>query len=175
MNWDLDERQKELLAFTHKLIGIRQAYPTLRRRHFFRGQATGGSAHKDVTWLGPDSQEMTPEQWANVDNHVLGMLIDGDATDEVDDRGYRVTGDSLLLITNGGEANVEFNLPDLEGENIWVVMVDTARRELPMVRGKCVDVQAHSLVLLRFGADRRIATDENQWREPLSLSQQHSL
>jgi isoamylase len=175
MDWELDDRQRELLAFTHKLIGIRQAHPTLRRRHFFRGTATEGSLHKDVTWLGPDSQEMTPEQWANVDNHVLGMLIDGHATDEVDDRGYKVTGDSLLLITNGGEANVEFNLPELEGQHIWVVMVDTARRELPVIRGMCVDVQAHSLVLLRFGADRRIATDENQWREPLTLAQQHSL
>jgi isoamylase len=175
MDWDLDERQRELLAFTHKLIAIRQAHPTLRRRHFFRGQATKGSEHKDVTWLGPNGTEMTPEEWANVDNQVLGMLIDGYATDEVDDRGQNVTGDSLLLITNGGESNVEFNLPDLKGENIWVVMVDTARRDLPVVRGRCVEVQAHSLVLLRFGADRRIAGEEDQWRQPLSLAAQHTL
>jgi glycogen operon protein len=175
MDWELDERQKELLAFTHKLIAIRQAHPTLRRRHFFRGQATEGSEHKDVTWLGPDAKELTPEQWQNADAHVLGMLIDGHATDEVDDRGQNVTGDSLLLITNGGESNVEFHLPNLQGENIWVVMVDTSRRELPVVRGERVEVQAHSLVLLRFGADRRIASEEDQWREPLSLAAQHTL
>ncbi|MDB4879249.1 MAG: glycogen debranching enzyme GlgX [Gemmatimonadetes bacterium] len=168
MNWELDEQQRELLAFTRKLIAIRQAHPTLRRRHFFRGKAVEGSEHKDVAWLNARARELSPEEWADPGAHVLGMLIDGHATDEVDDRGQAVSGDTLLLITNGGEHNVDFHLPALAGENIWVVMVDTARRELPVVRGACVTVQAHSLVLLRFGADRRIASEEDQWRETVS-------
>jgi hypothetical protein len=36
-------------------------------------------------------------------------------------------------------------------------------------------VQAHALVLLRFGADRRIATEAAQWREPLTQAQLHTL
>jgi isoamylase len=175
VNWDLDERQKELLAFTKKLIAIRQANPTLRRRHFFRGTTAPGSTHKDVTWLGAAGKELTDEEWQHADTQVLGMLIDGHATDEIDDRGQVVSSDTLLLITNGGESDVQFTLPTLDGENIWVTMVDTARRDLPMVRGAQVSAQAHSLVLLRFGPDRRIAGEEDQWREPLTLKQEHTL
>jgi len=175
VNWELDDRQRELLAFTHKLIAIRQAHPTLRRRHFFRGAVVEGSEHKDVTWLRGDAHEMQDRDWGNASEHVIGMLIDGRATDEVDDRGQKVTDDTLLLIANGGESNVEFHLPTLDGPNIWVMMVDTARRELPVVRGATVEVQGHSLVLLRFGADRRIASEEDQWGQPLSLAQRHTL
>ena len=175
VNWELDDRQRELLAFTHKLIAIRQAHPTLRRRHFFRGAVVEGSEHKDVTWLRGDAHEMQDRDWGNASEHVIGMLIDGHATDEVDDRGQKVTDDTLLLIANGGESNVEFHLPTLDGPNIWVMMVDTARRELPVVRGPTVEVQSHSLVLLRFGADRRIASEEDQWGQPLSLAQRHTL
>ena len=134
-----------------------------------------GSDHKDCTWLRADGAELAGEDWGNADLHALGMLIDGHATDEVDDRGHAVSGDTLLLVTNGGEANVDFHLPAMAGGHIWVMMVDTARRELPVVRGGAVEVQAHSLVLLRFGADRRIASEEDQWREPLTAAQKHTL
>jgi isoamylase len=175
MNWELDESQQELLAFTRKLLSLRQAHPTLRRRHFFRGKAVEGSAHKDVAWIRADGREMGERDWCDPSAHVLGMLIDGKATDEVDDRGQAVCGDTLLLILNSGEQNAQFALPTLEGPNIWVVMVDTAKRELPVLRGDSVEVEAHSLVLLRFGADRRIAVEAAQWREPLTQAQLHTL
>jgi isoamylase len=175
VNWELDESQQELLAFTRKLLSLRQAHPTLRRRHFFRGKAVEGSDHKDVTWIRPDGEEMREKDWRDPSATVLGMLIDGKATDEVDDRGQAVCGDTLLLILNSGEQNVQFELPTLEGPNIWVVMVDTAQRELPIVRGDSIEVQAHALMLLRFGADRRIATEAAQWREPLTQAQLHTL
>jgi isoamylase len=174
VDWELDAREKELAAFTRKLLAIRQAHPTLRRRHFFRGRAVEGSDHKDVTWLHPTGRELTAEEWGNADAHTLGMLIDGAATDEVDERGHAVRGDTLLLVLNGGEQNVEFNLPSLDGGKIWVVMVDTARRELPVVRGSAVDLQAHSLMLLRFGDDRRIVASDDAHREPLTPMERHT-
>jgi glycogen operon protein len=172
IDWNLDERQKELQEFTRKLIAIRQAHPVLRRRHFFRGAAVKGSAHKDVTWLRPDGMELTGEDWGNPSAHALGMLIDGAATDEVDERGHAVSGDTLLLIVNGGEQQITFNLPALDGEKIWVIMVDTARPDMPVVRKSSIEVEAHSLMLLRFGADRRI---EETRREPLSVVERHTL
>ena len=175
MNWELDESQQELLEFTRRLLALRQAHPTLRRRHFFRGTAVAGSTHKDVTWIRSDGAELGEAEWRDPSMHAMGMLIDGKATDEVDDRGQAVCGDTLLIILNSGEQNVQFALPKLEGPNIWVAMVDTAQRELPIVRGDAMEVQSHSLVLLRFGADRRIATDAAQWREPLTQAQLHTL
>jgi glycogen operon protein len=174
VDWELDDRERELTAFTRKLIAIRQAHPTLRRRHFFRGKAVEGSTHKDVAWLHPSGHELTPEEWGNPGVHAFGMFIDGAATDEVDERGHAVRSDTLLIIFNGGEQNVTFTLPVMDGRKIWVMMVDTARRELPVVRGPAVDVQAHSLMLLRFGDDRRIVESDDARREPLTPMEKHS-
>ncbi len=176
VNWALDDRQRELLEFTRKLIAIRQAHPTLRRRHFFRGAVVDeGSTQKDVTWLRADGREMTDADWNDPSAHLLGMLIDGAATDEVDERGHAVRGDTLLLVLNGGEQNATVTLPAIAGRKIWVTMIDTAVPEMPAIRKKTIEVQAHSLVLLRYGADRRLLTGEDARREPLSMPQQHTL
>jgi glycogen operon protein len=174
VNWQLDDRQKELVEFTRRLIAIRQAHPVLRRRHFFRGAVVSGSEHKDVTWLNVDGTEMTEADWRNPEARALGMLIDGAATDEVDERGHAVSGDTLLIILNGSEQKVTFKLPALAGKKMWVIMVDTARHEMPVVKKQNVEVEAHSLVLLRFGTDRRISADEPR-REALTQKEQHTL
>ena len=177
MNWDLDEKQEELLAFTRKLIALRQAYPVLRRRHFFRGEAVAGSVHKDVTWVRQDGQEMTDVDWGNAEARVLGMLIDGKATDEVDERGHAVNGDTLLIIMNSGETEVAFTLPALdgEGENIWVIMVDTSSDDMPVVRKGTVSLEAHAVMLLRFGRDRRLPAPGEQRRDVTTMVEQHTL
>jgi len=179
VNWDLTEKQKELLAYTQKLIALRQAYPVLRRRHFFRGEAVPGSNHKDVTWIRPDGEELTGVDWRSVDAQILGMLIDGAATDEVDERGHAVSGETLLIVMNAGDMPVSFALPALdgpdEGENIWVIMVDTACDELPVVRKGVVAVEAHAVMLLRFGMDRRAPAHDEQRREMPSVVEQHTL
>ena len=41
---------------------------------------------------------MTDDDWRNANNHALGMLIYGDATDETDDRGRPIKGETLLLV-----------------------------------------------------------------------------
>ena len=179
VNWDLTEKQKELLAYTQKLIALRQAYPVLRRRHFFRGEAVPSSDHKDVTWIRPDGEELTGVDWRSVDAQILGMLIDGAATDEVDERGHAVSGETLLIVMNAGDMPVSFALPALdgpdEGENIWVIMVDTACDELPVVRKGVVAVEAHAVMLLRFGMDRRAPAHDEQRREMPSVVEQHTL
>jgi glycogen operon protein len=133
-----------------------------------------GSTRKDVSWLHPAGHELTPDEWSDAGLHAFGMLIDGAATDEVDERGHAVRSDTLLLILNGGEQNVTFTLPAMDEKKIWVMMVDTARRELPVVRGPSVEVQAHSLMLLRFGDDRRIVESEDARREPLTPMEKHT-
>jgi pullulanase/glycogen debranching enzyme len=104
------------------------------------------------------------------------MLIDGAATDEVDERGLAVSGDTLLLMMNSGDAPVSFTLPALRGEaKMWVIMVDTARDETAVVKGTSVTIEAHSVLLLRFGLDRRIRALEEPRREPLTLVDRHTL
>ena len=179
VNWNLTVRQKDLLAYTRKLIALRQAHPVLRRRHFFRGEALPGSDRKDVTWIRVDGGELTSVDWRSSALQAFGMLIDGAATDEVDERGRAVNGETILLLVNAGEAPVSFALPAFAGggtgENIWVIMVDTAREELPVVNTNAVTLEAHAVMLLRFGTDRRVPALEEQRREIPSLVEQHTL
>jgi glycogen operon protein len=174
VNWELTPEEASLQAFTRKLLALRQAHPVLRRRHFFRGAVMEGSKRKDVTWLRPDGKEMHDADWGNGEAQAFGMLIDGMATDEVDDRGHIVSGDTLLLLLNGGDAPVRFTLPTLGEMKIWVVMVDTAKHELPVVRRGRVTVDPHTLMLLRYGADRRIATSDDVRHDPLTPKEQHT-
>jgi glycogen operon protein len=175
VDWNLDPCRKELMEFTRKLIALRQAHPVLRRRHFFRGAIVNGSTHKDVTWMHPDGRELREQDWRDPSAHAFGMLIDGAATDEVDERGHAVTGDTLLVLLNGGEQDVSFALPVMGEEKIWVIMVDSAKDEMPVVRESTVVVQAHSLMLLRFGPDRRLVTSDDARREPLTDVDRHTL
>ena len=76
---------------------------------------------------------------------------------------------------NSSERDVRFRLPIQEGEQIWVVLVDTAQAELPIVEDGCVMLQAHALMLLRYGADRRIATRHDSPTARLTPKEQHTL
>jgi hypothetical protein len=105
------------------------------------------------------------------------MLIDGKATDEVDERGHAVHGDTVLIIMNSSEVAAPFTLPILEGEgeNIWVIMVDTSTDEMPVVLERTVRLEAHAVMLLRFGRDRRIPAHEEQRRDATKIVEQHTL
>jgi glycogen operon protein len=158
IDWSLDERRQELLDFTRRMMAIRHAHPVLRRRHFFRGQSVNEKGDRDVTWLRPDGAEMTADDWQGP-GHVLGMLISGDATDETDERGRPVKGDTLMLVLNNSGDVVPFRLPAFKARGIWAELVNTARTDLWHVKDGAVELQPHSLVLLRFGRDRRMAVE----------------
>ena len=159
VHWDLDERRKQLLEVTRKCFNLRHAHAVLRRRHFFRGEPTIKGGPKDLSWIHPDGREMTGNDWNNRNNRALGMLIYGDATDEMDDRGRPVKGETMLLLVNAGETEVTFTTPTIEGDGIWAEMVDTTHRELRVVTSGSVTVDPFSLVLLRYGENRRIASE----------------
>ncbi|HEX3157301.1 MAG TPA: glycogen debranching protein GlgX [Gemmatimonadaceae bacterium] len=161
VNWQLDDRWQRVLAFTRHVFAIRAANPVLRRRHFFRGTAVSAeAAGKDLTWVRPDGHELSDDDWHSPDSHVLGMLIDGEATDERDDRGRPVRGDTLLLLMNNGPEERTFRLPRMESSGWWAVLVDTARAEQPAeavpIRKASVVVGAYSQQLLRYGTERRL-------------------
>ena len=157
MHWGpLDDRRRQLLAFTRKCFKLRHTHAVLRRRHFFRGEPTITGGRKDLSWIRPDGREMNDGDWQNGENHSLGMLIYGDATDETDDRGRPIKGETLLLLLNGGPSDIQFRMPIIEGDGVWAEMVDTAHRELRVVPTGAVTLDPYSLVLLRHGDNRRM-------------------
>jgi len=154
VDWRLTPLQRQLLDFTRTVFSIRAANPVLRRRNYFRHQPDHPGGVKDLTWLRPDGKEMTETDWDDSTNHVLGMLILGEATDEVDERGRRLMGEAILLLTNGGTRSRPFTLPQLETPGAWVEVLNTAHPNPRTVRQGKVSLVTHSLMLLRHERPR---------------------
>jgi isoamylase len=127
-NWRLTDADRQLLDFTRGLIEIFKAHPVLRRKRFFQGRRIRGSSVKDLTWYGPDGQEMTDEQWQAVGVDAIGLRLAGDAIDERGPRGERIVGDTLLLLLNAAPEEVDFRLPN--GPS-WQQLFDTRSAAVP--------------------------------------------
>ena len=149
ISWNLDARGRALLETTIGLLRVRRENPALRRRSFFGGRPDG-RGFQDVTWLRRDGREMTEMDWHDQDNQVLGMLIDGRATDETDSRGRSVASDTLLLLVNGGTQPTSFRLPEIAAQGSWYELVRTAPADSPD-RQDTAALPPHSLSLLRYG------------------------
>ena len=61
----------------------------LRRRKFFQGRRIRGADVQDIAWLDASGREMTDEVWNSPDVRCLGVRLNGDAIDELDERGER--------------------------------------------------------------------------------------
>ena len=149
VDWNLDQTRRELLEFTRRVFQIRAANPVLRRRTFFRHDISVAPSERDLWWVRADGGEMTTDDWHDRSRHVLGMLIRGAATDEVDERGRSYEGETILLLLNGGARSHRFVLPPVPAPGLWEEVVNTARGGSRPVREGAVNLVAHSLMLLR--------------------------
>ena len=98
----------------------------LRRRKFFQGRRIRGAEVLDIAWLDPSGREMKDDTWNSPDVRCLGVRLNGDAIDELDERGERVVGDTLLLLLNGDPEPVAFVLPPTSPLERWQTLMDTA-------------------------------------------------
>ena len=75
------------------------------------------------------------------------MLIRGEASDEIDDRGRAVAGETLLLLLNAGAEPCTFTLPQM---GTWRTLVNTGPGASRHRSGETCELRRHSLVLLRL-------------------------
>ena len=154
VDWEYDGAGRDLCEFTRRCLQIFRDNPVLRRRSFFTGAPVGNGKARDVAWLRPEGGEMTQTNWHHPGGHSIGMLLHGDATDELDDRGRRLVGDTLLVLLNGGSRSCLFTLPVLERPGAWEEVLNTARGGERAIRRPGVNLVAHSLIVLRYRRPR---------------------
>jgi glycogen operon protein len=152
VDWDLDERRRELLEFTRGIFAIRRSNPVFRRRGFFSGRPVAGARVKDVSWLRPDGEEMQPGDWQDPERRVLGMLVVGEPDDELDERGRPIQGAPVLLLVNAGARACSFALPALPEPGIWDPLVNTARPAGAVARrgARRVMLPGDALILFQY-------------------------
>jgi glycogen operon protein len=149
VNWNIDDRQRRLLEFARRMFAIRQDTRVLRRRTFFRGRVIDHRGVKDLTWLRADGQELTEEDWQDATAHSVGMLIDGQATDETDDKGEPIRGDTMLVLVNASDADIDVTLP--QGD--WSALVDTSCEPQSPPPNGGYQLKPFSLVLLTLNRE----------------------
>jgi isoamylase len=124
IDWDLDQPQQDLLAFTRQLVQLRRDHPVLRRRRYFRGDAPDGGLG-DLAWLLPDGNRMQDSDWHWEEARAVGVFLNGQGITEPDREGDPVTDDSFLILFNGHHEAIEFQLPGVAFGEKWQVTVNT--------------------------------------------------
>jgi isoamylase len=154
--WELGKEEKQFLEFVKRIVAIRKSQPVFLRRNFFQGRLIRGTGTKDIAWLAPDGNEITDEDWENPSAHSLGVLLGGEALNEIDEMGRPIRGETLLLLLNSGTEAVSFVLPSHNKGGYWKLMLDTTAEEpVPEQRGfwepgTAYPLKDRSVVLFRF-------------------------
>jgi glycogen operon protein len=150
IDWQLTPANRELLEFTREVFALRRANPVLRRRTYF-DQKPSEEPTEELTWLRASGGEMTAAEWDDPANHLLGMLLRSDRSDETDQRGRRLHGDPLLVLLNGGGRTRPFALPTLRRAGAWRELLNTSHRDAkPLASQESIPLGPHSLAVLRY-------------------------
>jgi isoamylase len=161
-NWDLSLAEQQFLAFTRRLVRFRRSQPVLQRRKYFHGRAIRGAEAKDIYWLDAAGHEMDDQDWNAPFARSIGVLMVGNALDEVDERGRQVRGDTVLLLLNAHHEEVLFKLPTVSDGTAWMRALDTIAPcvdERPYEGGQTYPLQGRTLAafVLRTSPRRRVS------------------
>ncbi|MGQ0554147.1 MAG: glycogen debranching protein GlgX [Planctomycetota bacterium] len=145
VDWQLTAPQREFLDFARRLLAARRACTSLRS-----AVPPGSEA---LRWLRPDGSEMSLDDWHAPSSTAVGMLVPEER--------------ALLLLVNGGEADVDFALPrprqrlravsapPAAGE--WQVLVESGAAR--SAGSASCTLPAQGLILLRWQASSEHPVD----------------
>jgi isoamylase len=157
-DWTMTPERQHFLEFTRRLIQIWKTHPVLRRRKFFQGRSIRSAEVLDIAWLDAGGVEMTDETWNSPDARALGVRLNGDAIQEVNERGERIVGDTLLLILNAGDGTIAFTLPGTAATERWETLLDTAdpwQSARRLRAGDRYELQGRSMAVMRLSHRRQ--------------------
>jgi glycogen operon protein len=166
-HWNLSPAQQEFVEFTRRLVAFRAQQPVLTRRRYFQGRSIRGEGVKDIYWVDPSGREMTDEAWNAPFVRSLGVLMVGNALDEVDERGRPVIGDTVLVLLNAHPDEVPFRMPETSDGHSWLRVFDTIDAHAPERRlqgNATYPLQGRTLAVFTLNGERRArrATDSGE-------------
>ena len=146
-DWELTEKNRDILRFLRLMIALRKSHPSLMRRRFLTGTSINDDDKKDVVWYGSD---LGVPLWDDSEAQVLTFTLAGVEEDESE----------LHITMNMSTDSVKVQLPQLQ-ERKWHLAVDTSCQspndivepeDRKAVHGKSYVVQARTVVVLE-GSD----------------------
>src|SRR6478609_5553029 len=154
VDWDLDDDEKSLYAFTAAVSTLRRDHAVFRRRRFFAGSADHGGQSElgDIAWFQPSGEPMGESAWSDGEARTVMVFLNGQAIPTPDLRGRRVLDDDFLVIFNADHQEDAFVLPEKEWGEHWVAEIDTGADVVDTEwheAGSKLSVQPRSLIVLR--------------------------
>ena len=122
-DWSMAEPAQELLAFTKRVIQLRRDYPILRRSRFLTGAHDAQLDISDVVWLSAAGHEMTQDEWNTGWIRCFGAMLDGRCRKTAVAR--HGDDESVLIIMNSADSEVDFKLPHTSAGPQWTLLLDT--------------------------------------------------
>lgn len=127
IDWDgISADGEALREFVRRLIALRHEHVVFHRNRFLRGHTIPGTTEKDVIWLRPDGEEMTPAEWDDPATKALGLRLSGIAGPSHRGGSEDAGGDqTFVLFINASAEDLHFCLPEEVGQVTWEALIDT--------------------------------------------------
>ncbi len=125
LDWSLDDRKGEFLAYVRHLIALRNAHPALRPWRYVESESPVPHEPGIVSWRDADNSELMPGDWGRQDPRVLMLTIEPAPLLPHDQW------ETLLIMFNASNDETKFRLPKLikRRKTEWQTVLDTARSD----------------------------------------------
>lgn len=158
LSWiDWSNIDRDLLAFTRKLIRLRKEHPIFCRTRWFKGEKVKGGQVEDIAWFLPEGTQMDEENWNHDFAKSLAVFMNGKGINMHTDDYHAVTDHNFYLIFNAHYEQITFHFPPEAYGKRWACIIDTAtdddRAAAEFPCGGTIHVAGRSMVVLQQKKD----------------------
>ena len=125
LKWkELDGNEKKLFKQICRLNALRREHPVFTDLSLYTGQVMQENGVKDITWLRPDSSEMTENEWRQPFHKTGAYMLNGAGN------GKRKADDDFLIMASGDNYyTINYKLPTPPSGGKWQLVLDTSKGE----------------------------------------------
>jgi len=147
--FDWSSVDKDLLAFTRRLIAFRREHPVFRRRRFLAGKEAA-----ELAWYTFAGTPMTGPDWADPGALSVAIYLDGSDDPDLAEDGSPMLDDDFLVLVNAWWEPLDFVIPPVRDGLTWRPEIDSydpaaAAGAPPGQAGDRVTVGPRSVTVLR--------------------------
>ena len=147
--FDWSDIDRDLLAFTRKLIKFRLDHPVFRRRRFLAGAEAA-----ELQWFTPSGTPMTADDWNDPHGHSVALYLDGSDDPDRGPDGDPLVDDDFIVMVNAWWEPLRFTIPPARPDQTWTCEIDTYDPKTipqpePPTAGGSVAVGPRSVTVLR--------------------------